>query len=444
MGIAKGLVCLLLMGATAVAAQTSEHGRSELGSRNDTDALIRNAQDHLRRGTATSSAYEQLGALYQQKGRETADAAWFELAEKALRQAVDLASDDFARAGPLVQLAAVYMSEHRFADALANAHDAIATGAGDGDSFAIEGDALADLGRYDEAASAYETLKRVTSESSPIRADYIADSRLSYLKMISGDMAGALDLIKQSITAAAQLNVPPENLAWLYYELGERCFQSGDIACSDAAYSTGLAIDPRHFRCLAGLAKVRAAQGKLGDSIGLYQRSIDVVPMPQYIAELGDVLRAAVQMDRARQEDDLVEYIGKISEINRVLNNRELAMFYADRGIKLDEALRLAKAEFEVRSDIYTWDALAWVLYKRGEYPEAKNAVGKALRLHTSDPMLFFHAGMISRALNENQTAIQYLGKALTINPQFHVVYAREARQALDRLKSEESTHASR
>ncbi|MBO0911983.1 MAG: tetratricopeptide repeat protein, partial [Acidobacteria bacterium] len=346
---ANAFVFLLLMGATVVAAQTSDYGRSELGSLNDTDALIRNAQDHLRRGRATSSAYEGLGALYQQKGRETADAAWFELAEKALRQAIDLASDDFARAAPLVQLAAVYMSEHRFADALANAHDAIATGAGDADAFAIEGDALTDLGRYDDAASAYETLKRVTSESSPMRADYIADSRLSYLKMISGDMPGALDLIKQSITAAAQLNVPPENLAWLYYELGERCFQSGDIACAGAAYSTGLAVDPRHFRCLAGLAKVRAAQSKLDDSIRLYQRSIDVVPMPQYIAELGDVMRAAGQMDRARQEDDLVEYIGKISEINRVLNNRELAMFYADRGIKLDEALRLAKAEFEVR-----------------------------------------------------------------------------------------------
>ena len=444
MHFAKGLVCLLLMGAKSVVAQTNEYGRSELGPLNDTDALIRNAQDYLRRGTATSSAYERLGALYQQKGRETADAAWFELAEKALRQAVYLASDDFARADPLVQLAAVYMSEHRFADALADAHDAIATGAGDADAFAIEGDALTDLGRYDDAASAYETLKRVTSESSPIRADYIADSRLSYLKMISGDMPRALDLIKHSIAAAAQLNVPPENLAWLHYELGERCFQSGNVACADGAYSAGLAIDPRHFRCLAGLAKVRAAQWKLDDSIRLYQRSIDVVPTPQYIAELGDVMRAAGQMDRARQEDDLVEYIGKISEINRVLNNRELAMFYADRGIKLDEALRLAKAEFEVRSDIYTWDALAWVHYKRGEFPEAKDAIVKALRLHTSDPMLFFHAGMISRALNENETATRYLGKALTTNPQFHVAYAGEARQALDRLKSEESTHASR
>jgi len=444
MPFAKVLVCLLLTGATLAAAQTSDYGRSELGSLKDTDALIRNAQDHVRRGAATSSAYEQLGSLYQQKGRETADAAWFELAEKALRQAIQLAGDDFSRAGPFVQLAAVYMSEHRFADALASAHDAIATGAGDADAFAIEGDALTDLGQYDDAASAYRTLKRVTSERSPLRADYVADSRLSYLKMISGDMPGALDLIKQSIMAAAQINVPPENLAWLYYELGERCFQSGDIACADAAYSTGLKVDPRHFRCLAGLAKVRAAERKLDDSIRLYQRSIDVVPMPQYIAEMADVMRATGQMDRARQEDDLVEYIGKISEINRVLNNRELAVFYADRGTKLDEALRLAKAEFEVRSDVYTWDAMAWVLYKRGEYAQAKDAIGKALRLHTSDPMLFFHAGMISRALNEKQDATQFLGKALTINPQFHVAYAGEARKTLDRLQSEENAHASR
>jgi tetratricopeptide (TPR) repeat protein len=444
MRFAKALVCLLWVCVAGLAAQTSEYGHSELNSLSNTDALIRDAQDHLRHGAPTSAGYERLGALYQQKGRETGDAAWFELAERALKQAVDLASDDFGRADPLVQLAAVYMSEHRFTDALADARDAIATGAGDADAFAIEGDALTDLGHYDDAARAYETLRSLTSESSPIRADYIADSRLSYLKMISGDMPGAIGLVEQSITAAAQLSVPPENRAWLYYELGERCFQSGNITCADAAYSAGLAIDPRHFRCLAGLARVRAAQWRLDESIRLYQRSIDVVPMPQYIAELGDVLRAAGQTDRARQEDDLVEYIGKLTEINRVLNNRELAMFYADRGIRLDEALRLARAEFDVRSDIYTWDALAWVLYKRGEYAEAKDAIEKALRLHTSDPMFFFHAGMISRALNENETATRYLSKALTINPHFHVAYAGEARQALSGLAAEENTHASR
>jgi hypothetical protein len=69
-----------------------------------------------------------------------------------------------------------------------------------------------------------------------------------------------------------------------------------------------------------------------------------------------------------------------LGHINQVLHNRDLALFYADHDIKLDEALALAHKEFEVRHDIYTWDALAWALYKNGKYQEASDAIDNALR----------------------------------------------------------------
>ena len=131
--------------------------------------------------------------------------------------------------------------------------------------------------------------------------------------------------MKSAIAAALQTNVPRENLAWLYFELGERYFQTGDLEKAGLAYQSGIAADLNHYRSLAGLAKVRAAQGELEESIRLYQRSIAVIPFPVYVAELGDVYKKAGRMKEAQQQYDLIEYIGHLGKLNQVLANRELA-----------------------------------------------------------------------------------------------------------------------
>ena len=104
------------------------------------------------------------------------------------------------------------------------------------------------------------------------------------------------------------------------------------------------------------------------------------------------------------------------SSAHQVLHNRDLALFYADHDIKLDEALALAHKEFEVRHDIYTWDALAWALYKNGKYQEANDAMEHALRPGTRDALLFFHAGMIAGRSGQKSQAREKLQTALNIN----------------------------
>ena len=114
--------------------------------------------------------------------------------------------------------------------------------------------------------------------------------------------------------------------------------------------------------------------------------------------------------------------------------NRELALFYADQGIKLPEALELARRELEVRHDIYTWDALAWVLFKNGRFQQAAEAINKALALHTNDSLLLFHAGMIYHSLTEDSETEGFLGRALRTNPNFHVLNAETARRTLEEI----------
>ena len=316
-----------------------------------------------------------------------------------------------------------------------SAQEAIAAGTGNLVAFAIEGDAYTDIGEYEQATAAYDTLRTLGGAiASPLTLAYMADSRLSYLKFLSGDTAESVRLMNQATVAALQLNVPKENLAWLYYEWGQRYFQAGDLQHAEMAYSSALAADPSHYRSLAGLAQVRAAQGRFDDSIEFYKASVALVPFPQYIADLGDVYLKTGHSVEAQQQYDLVEYIGYLGKLNQVLNNRELALFYADRGIKLAQAVQLARNELAVRHDIYTWDTLAWALYKSHQFAEAKQAMDKAQRLHTKDPILLFHAGMIEHALGNDVASQDDLRRALAGNPHFHVFYAQLAADTLDEI----------
>ncbi len=148
-----------------------------------------------------------------------------------------------------------------------------------------------------------------------------------------------------------------------------------------------------------------------------------MVPFPEYAAELGDVYTKILRPEDARKQYDLVEFIGYLSAINKVVYNRELALFYADHDRKLKESLELAQKELEVRQDIYTWDALAWTLYKNGRFKEAAEAMSKALQNGTQSAMLFFHAGMIYDGLGEKERSRDYLRRALAANPHFHIFY---------------------
>ena len=419
--MARWLFVLLILPAASAWSQTG-----------GTDGEIQALQERVKSAPGDYAGYDGLGSAYFQKARETGDISYYDLAEKTLEKALALTPEDFRAADPLVHMASVYMGEHRFAEALAYAQKAIGTGAGNLAAFAIEGDAYTDVGDYDEAEAAYNTLQALGRlASTPVMLAYMSDSRRAYLSYLRGDSVEAIRLMKSAIAAARRSNVPRENLAWLYFELGERYFQAGDLENADSAYQSGITADPNHYRSVAGLAKVRAAQGEFADSIQLYERSIAIIPFPVYVAELGDVYKKVGRVKEARQQYDLVEYIGHLSKLNRVLANRELALFYADEGIKLPEALELAYKELEIRHDIYTWDTLAWVLYKNGRCQEAANAIDKALGLHTNDSLILFHAGMIYHSLAKDSDAETYLSRALTTNAHFHVFYAETASRTL-------------
>ena len=419
--VAKNLLCaavslMFFLGGSSISAQALV-----------TDQLIQFYQQRVTRDPDDFAPYNQLGATYIQKARETGDPSYYNLAEKALRKSLELVSNQPAAAPALTYLAVVSFAKHQFKEALKSARQALALDPGNLAPNAIVGDAYIDLGEYDNASRAYE---RIQSQ----RAPSSLSSRLAYVRFLHGDPQGALQLMHTAIGRAVTERVPKENLAWSHTEQGDLFFHIGEIAKAETSYQSALTTYPQYHRALANLAKVRTAQQRYPEAIVLYQQALAVVPFPDYAASLGDLYAKIGSSEESEKQYNLVEYIGLLSAINQTMYNRELALFYADHDIRLTEALALAQKELEVRQDIYTYDVLAWALYKNGKLQEARTAMREALRLGTKDARLLFHAGMISYRLEHYEEAKQYLQQALSLNPHFHIFHAERAERMLKEL----------
>ena len=410
------LAASLVMGAALAWGFAAPRGEAA-----NPDESIGRAEWLIARNPRDARAFYRLGDAYIQKARESGDPAFWSLAEGALGRALELqpAYADAAR-----HLAFALYSRHDFDGAAAQASRAVELNPRDGSAYGILGDAYQETGRYAEAWDAYRRMI-------DLAPDLFSYSRLAGAKSLRGDTEGAIADLERAIALGRSGVRERESVAWAQWQLAGEHFALGQLPQAEAQHIAALETYPDYHRALAGLGDVRAAQSRYAEAIDLYRRAIAIIPMPGYVAALGDVYARVGNDAEARKQYALVEYIGRLSSLNQVLYNRELAAFYADHGIKLAESLALARRELQLRRDIYAYDVLAWALYKNGRHRDAAMAMQAALALGTKDARLFFHAGMIERALGDDVRAREHLRRALALNPRFQVLQADEAARAL-------------
>jgi tetratricopeptide (TPR) repeat protein len=396
-----------------------------------TDNQIGYYQELLNRNPRNARAYYGLGDAMIRKARETGDANYFNRAEEALKKSLELAPRN---AGAMRHLAYVFYSRHEFEPAAIHALKAVEMDATDADAYGILGDALLETGKYDRAEEAYRKMM-------DLEKNLYSYSRLAGLKGMRGDSAGAMADLEVAIVSGKAQKAPAESIAWAQWQLGSDHFALGNMEKAEINYLQSLDTYPNYYRAFAGMAQVRAAQKRYTEAIEFYEKAIAILPLPDYVAALGDIYATMGLSAKAKQQYELVEYIGRLSALNQVLYNRELAYFYADHDVKPQEALELARRELNYRQDIYAYDVIAWSLYRNGKLDEARGAIEQVLKFDTKDAKLLFHAGMIYQGLRETDKARDFLTRALAINPQFHIFLADKARAALRQLE-EYSTQA--
>jgi len=119
-----------------------------------------------------------------------------------------------------------------------------------------------------------------------------------------------------------------------------------------------------------------------------------------------------------------------------------LGYMYADRGIRLDEAIKLLNraVELEPHNGAF-FDSLGWAYYRLGQLEQAEHYLNKALEQVVGresaeyleeQAVIFDHAGDVSRALGKDQEAAKHWQKALDLSPDNDEVRAKLSVPATD------------
>ena len=382
------------------------------------DRQLGAARAHVEGRPSDPKGYNLLAAAYMQKARESEDFAVNAKAMEALDRSLRLAPDNY---DALKLRAKLLLTFHRFEEGLEVARRAQALNPRDHDNYGALTDAFVELGEYTAAVEAAQVMV-------DLRPDTSSYARVSYLRWLHGDSAGAVEAMRLAAQSAGPQE--PERAAWCYVQLGEALLNTGKRDEAEREFDRALFVFPGYGAALDAKARARSAAGDLEGALEIYRREHEAEPSADTALALGDLY---AKLGRREEADRHYAVFESLEPGNAAAENdmHHLVAYWTDHDKNLDEALALARKERERRKDIYTCDALAWALYKKGLYAEAKAASDEALRLGTRDPRLLYHAGMIAYALGERARGAEHLRRALAINPAFDVLQADVARRTL-------------
>ena len=366
-------------------------------SREELDRRIKDMEARLAKKPDAPGAAVALADALLRQTRVSGNAGLAVHAEQVLKMALgeDPADYDANRL-----LGALYLSQHRF-------REAIKVGARNRDrrpydpvNYGIIGDGHLELGEYAEAFDAFDRMMA-------LRPSAAAYSRVAYARELQGNLAGALESMKLAADATGADD--PEALAWTRSQIGELYFQMGKLRDAQQEYSAASRAFPGHPFAVIGYAKTIASEGDLSGALRLLQDLAQKAPTPDLVARIGDLLERLGRHEEAEKQYALAEAGWRVD----APEPKNLARFLADHGRKIDEAVTMAERAAEERHDIFTEDALAWAYFKAGRLAGAATASAQALRTGSRDRDLLYHAAAIKQAQGDNEAARTRVARAL-------------------------------
>jgi len=367
--------------------------------------------------------FTQLAGLYLQRSRETADNEDIVRAEAIARHSLELRRGRNDAAYGI--LASSLLAQHRFVEAHEVARGLLAA---DTTSVAARGllaETALELGRYDEAGRLFGGLATYQGELG-------VAPRLAHWQELRGHPEDARRLLRQAAAEADRRHgVPREQVAWFHLRLGDLALRTGHLAEAERELDAGLRIAPADYRLLGTLARLDAARHDWRRATEVGEQAIAQALDPATLGVLSDAYTALGDTGKAGEYSSAMA-LAVLRQPGPYHRAWSLFLLDHDR----DVPLVLAKVEDELRTrrDVYGYDLLAWALHQSGRDAEALPPMRQALALGTRDAMLYFHAGMIARALGDSASARSRLDTALAINPFWHPTQPATARAVLDSL----------
>jgi tetratricopeptide (TPR) repeat protein len=374
------------------------------------DSALASLQRSITKNPGKVDFWVMLGRTWVKKARESSDPGYYAHADACAR--IALAIDPVNRAAIDLQ-AMVLLNDHKFEEARRVAESVTQARPDDPMAYGTLSDALLELGRFDEAARATQTMV-------DLKPNLPSYSRASYLAWLQGDSVAAKKYVRLAMDAGGDTR-NPEPLAWVLVQAAMIFYGEGDYAGADAGFDRALGTVADFPPALVGKGRIAMAQGDAHAAASLFERAYRASPLAETAWLLGDA-RAAAGDEQGSQD----AYAHVLKE-GKQTDSRTLALFLATKNRDADLALKAAEADRATRGDVYSDDAYAWALYRKGRVDQAEQAITHALRLGTKDARLLYHAGAIRIAAGDAKHGRQLVKEALALNPHFDWTGAKEA-----------------
>lgn len=367
-----------------------------------------------------------LGSLYLQRGRFTGDLGTYQQALAAATEATRLAPRDPAT---VTLLASARFTLHDWTGARAAAAHALMLDPRQQNAALVLADSDLETGRYDDAAAIYRQLQSRVSGSASL---LVRQARLAW---VTGDLSTARRLAAEALRLAPDNGAAGAGLAFYDVFVSQVDIDAGDSAAAVRAGERAVSVAPSWHVAIAAEAKALASAGDVDRAIASYRRAAAIVPLPEYLAALGDLLAISGHPAAAQEQYATVDAIARIASSQRDVYNRQLVLFAADHGRNVADAVGMARAELQVRKDAAGYDALGWALHAAGRDRDAQVCADRALGINGQDPRFAWHAAAIAAALGQRERAVALLTDLLRRSPHFDPLQSRRAVSLLDSLR---------
>ncbi len=390
----------------------------------NTKKAIESLQTQIRQNPKDSKAKLWLALAYMQEARITGEHPYYYPAALELLDQIldDTPEEDTWHHQALVAKASVQLSLHHFKEALEIGEELVKTDSPNAEVFGILCDAYVELGHYEKAVE-------VVDKMVALKPDLRSYSRISYLREIHGDLAGAIEAMELAVSAGFP---GLEQTAWTRVTLGKLYEKQGDLAHAAAHYSIALEETPHYAFAVAGQARVAASKKKYQEALALYTKAEAIIPEFSFTEEKAQIYQLLGEKQKAQEEAlRVADMLQEDAEAGHAVD-LELANLHATLLEDTDKALAYAEEAYEKRPDnIDVNKCLALIYYQKGDFVKAAEYAKVANRTKRQDPDLLLLSGLIGYKSGNRKEGIVLMRQSLTKDPYQQDELASEAKKLM-------------
>lgn len=391
-----------LCGCTAAISAKKPAPTPTVEGLGDTELRIARLESKHEKMPDSARAACELAAAYIQRGRETGELGNYTMARDLLRKTMEKHPKDRDTAVTLAWASTIF---HDFDTALGLANEAVRADPRDADAWGVVSDCHLELGHYDKAIEAAQKMI-------DLRPNLASYSRGAQLRWITGDAKGAQYMSSLAIQAGGNT----EAMAWARVQSADMALKVGAYAAAEDGYKKVLGQMPDYRHALAGMARVRSAQGRIAEAEKLMLRATKVGPsvlMLNELAAIEKLLGKDPKATLARAEAAQKEHM----EIGIGGDEPALARVWLGAGIKKREALALMEEEAKRHTSVPTYAALAWARSANGKHDAAVKAAKLALQNGIQEPWVVRRCAEVYRAAGKTNQADRLEQQARALCP---------------------------